>query len=280
MLPPPQRTTPRRKVLNAMSDVDLWSQLRALLSSPSNQTLMHDCIDLIKTQVNDITTTENSLDRSSEFERDLYTTCKDTPGISQVIHLETILGMLRSATPVLSTTSLVSSWFDLVLQPALREPQLSLSSRDCAKELILLAMTGSSTTDNTNVVSEFIHHIVDTYLDVFELSDNDIMKSTKLDEHTERVSIVWKENLEDILLRFGLLKPGVRPELEFWVISKVDRDLGVSGYHGQGLRVSEEKSTASPTIYGSICFSSDNIGSCYSGLPWSIIRTYSPFTPS
>jgi hypothetical protein len=116
--------------------------------------------------------------------------------------------VLHHLRPILSSTSIIATWFDLVLRPALREPKLPTASVNYAKELIICALENSQ---NSDKVREFRRRLLDLYLlDAFnEGSWDDVLEWAGLDQEQRDRVTHWKSNLDDLLIKFGLERPAV-----------------------------------------------------------------------
>jgi hypothetical protein len=151
-----------------------------------------------------------------QFEEELQAAFHDSVDYSNIRHGETFLTILRHLAPVIPSTSIIS-WFDLVLRPALREPRLATTPLNYAKDLIIQALKRyqdvySDIIENyTERVAGFRKRLFEFYLlDAFnEGSEDDVMEWTSLDEEERGRRSRWKENLEDILVRYGQDNPEV-----------------------------------------------------------------------
>jgi len=83
---------------------------------------------------------------------------------------EIFLSVLYHFRSVLSSASIIITWFDLVLRPALREPKLPTAAVNHAKDLIICALEG---TENSDRVPEFRRRLLDLYL--FDASGDDVL---------------------------------------------------------------------------------------------------------
>ena len=117
---------------------------------------------------------------------------------------EIFLSVLYHLRSVLSSASIIITWFDLVLRPALREPKLPTAAVNHAKDLIICALEG---TENSDKVPEFRRRLLDLYL--FDASGDDVLEWADLDQEQRDKRMHWKSNLEDLLVKFGLERPAV-----------------------------------------------------------------------
>jgi hypothetical protein len=120
---------------------------------------------------------------------------------------EAFLAVLFHLLPILRQKSVISTWFDLLLRPALREPKLSTAASSHAKLIVLSALDEES----SDIVANFRRRLFDLYLlDAFnEGSGADVIEWAQLTPEQRAQKSKWKANLEDILLRFGKSKPQV-----------------------------------------------------------------------
>lgn len=159
----------------------------------------------------------------SELEDELQVIYGDVLGHALFPHAEVFLAVLRQLQPVLPSRSVISTWFDLVLRPALREPILPLPAVNHAKELIIHALdpgSNFSDADEGSVeaekqkerVGDFRRRLMDLYLlDAFnESSGDDVLEWADLSQQQRDKKACWKANLEDVLVRVGLQRPHVR----------------------------------------------------------------------
>lgn len=133
---------------------------------------------------------------------------------SSLRQTEVFLAVLYHLRPILTATSIISTWFDLVLRPAIREPKLPTTAVNHAKELIISALENIH--GNQEKVCEFRRRLLDLYLlDAFnEGSGDDILEWADLDQHQKDQRAHWKSNLEDILVKYGLERPEVSCEVQ------------------------------------------------------------------
>ena len=116
------------------------------------------------------------------------------------------LTLLHALLPVLPT-SIITSWFDLALRPALRTPKLMRGTISKAKELVIHGMS----TVEEHKTQEFRKRIVDLYLlDVFsDSSGEDAVERATMDAEERDRQRCWKLHLEEILLQDGIMRPKV-----------------------------------------------------------------------
>ncbi|KAI0038874.1 hypothetical protein FA95DRAFT_1684484 [Auriscalpium vulgare] len=132
----------------------------------------------------------------------------DSCDLSEIAQTEVLLAVLRRLEPVISSTSLISTWFELILRPALREPKLSRRAVDDAVDLVIIALEKEDAA-YPEKQGDFRRRILDLYLlDAFnEGSGDDVLEWAELTPEQREKRNVWKANLEDILVRFGNDQP-------------------------------------------------------------------------
>lgn len=196
---------------------DVSRQLRLLLSSPDSHSL-DELIELVNAFVLGTSAAPDSEVLIARLEEDLQAVYNDAIDHAVISHLEIFLAVLYHLLPVLTPNSLISTWFDLTLRPALREPKLSVVAVDYAKQLIISACNVTSSSGDANFdacrdkkVCGFRRQLMDLYLlDAFnESSGDDILEWAELDEHQRHKKAYWKANLEDVLVRTGIERPHV-----------------------------------------------------------------------
>jgi len=152
----------------------------------------------------------------SQFEEELQTIHHQVVGHSSLFQMEVFLAVLYHLRVVLSPNSIITTWFDLVLRPALREAKLPTAASNHAKGLIISALSKENP-DLPEKVRDFRCRLLDFYLlDTYnDCSGEDVLEWAGLDRLQRGKSSRWKENLEDILLRFGMEQPQVSPRCLF-----------------------------------------------------------------
>ncbi|KAI6028623.1 hypothetical protein F5J12DRAFT_806523 [Pisolithus orientalis] len=140
-----------------------------------------------------------------QLEEELRTIHNDVMDHTSLAHIEVFLGVLHGLRSLLSSASIISTWFDVVLRPALRELKLPTTSANHAKELIVSAATHVDER-HPDKVSEFRRRLLELYLldTSVESSGDDILEWTELDQNLRDKKYQWKSNLEDTLVKFGL----------------------------------------------------------------------------
>ncbi|EGO20906.1 hypothetical protein SERLADRAFT_452048 [Serpula lacrymans var. lacrymans S7.9] len=142
------------------------------------------------------------------LEEDLQNIHNEAVDHTSLYHTEVFLALLYHLRPIISSTSIISTWFDLVLRPALREPRLPTIALNHATELIIHA---AEKVDERypEKVGEFRRRLLDLYLlDAYnEGSGEDILEWAELSQVQREKKSLWKSNLEDILVKFGLQQP-------------------------------------------------------------------------
>ncbi|KAH9048166.1 hypothetical protein EDB84DRAFT_1458760 [Lactarius hengduanensis] len=190
-----------------MSTTEVSRQLRLYLERSPQALSGPEVYALVDAFVSDCTASEEPEVSVQTLENDLQV-IRDTLDLSECADTETLLSVLRHLEPVLSSTSLISTWFDLVLRPALREPRLSHSAITQAKDLVVVALEKPDHV-HPEIQGEFRRRILDLYLlDAFnEGSAEDAIEWASLPRDQRDQWNIWKGNLEDILVVFGMDQP-------------------------------------------------------------------------
>jgi hypothetical protein len=189
---------------------DISRQLRLYLERSPQALSPQDVYTLLDNFVSDCNTSEEPEVSICNLESELQV-IRDTLDLSECAQTEDLLCVLRHLEPVLSSTSLISTWFDLALRTALREPRLSQKALTQAKDLVIIALEKP---DNRHpeIQGEFRRRILDLYLlDASNEADpEDVLEWADLPGEQRDQRRIWKENLEDILVVFGMDQPEVR----------------------------------------------------------------------
>ncbi|KAJ6546552.1 hypothetical protein DFH09DRAFT_1262958 [Mycena vulgaris] len=143
-----------------------------------------------------------------QLEEQLHQAHDDLVDHASLHHTQVFLAVLKHLRPILPSVSVISSWFDLVLRPALREPKLPVPALNHAKELVVSALRKDDDR-YADKVAEFRRRLLDLYLlDAFnEGSGDDVLEWAALDDLQREQKTKWKSNLEDILLKSGQERP-------------------------------------------------------------------------
>ncbi|THH07304.1 hypothetical protein EW145_g3485 [Phellinidium pouzarii] len=188
---------------------ELTKELRNVLIATSDDKTRHELFDLLDSYILDISSSDadDISQKQPDFDEELQVVFNEDVDYSNLQQSEIFLEVLLHARPILPPTSFITTWFDLLLRPALREPRLAPSAVEHAKQLVLdsLEITG----DGQGIVANFRRRLLDLFLlDVLnESSGKDILEWAQLDEGQKERNSWWKTNLEDILVRHGLLRP-------------------------------------------------------------------------
>lgn len=202
-----------------MAASDISRQLRLLLkNSPEAPALPNffQTLDEFVSQNQD--TPEQAEDLQTQLQGIYYDEMKDS-GLAQV---KIVLETLYHVRHILSPSSIIETWFDTILRPALREPKLAAEAVDHAKEVIVAALnpvhrlrdavSSDPDKDKKNErAREFRRRLMDLYLlDAYnESSGDDVLEWAELDDAQKEPKACWKANLEDVLVRIGLQRPQV-----------------------------------------------------------------------
>ena|ERR1700761_6070593 len=127
-------------------------------------------------------------------------------------HVVVFLATLNALDNLLPTSSLVSIWFELILLPALRNPNLPQSAVQHAQYLVLKVINHPSPVPQDKVV-EFQSRIMQLYLEEFynSNSNNDTVESgaATIDQQTRLMRACWRKNLESLAISFSASNPHV-----------------------------------------------------------------------
>lgn len=192
------------------SMTDISRQLRLYLERSPQALSSQDVYTLLDNFVSDCNASEKPEGSISNLENELQV-IRDTLDLSECAQTEDLLCVLRRLEPVLSSTSLISTWFDLALRTALREPRLSQKALTQAKHLVIIALEKPDDI-HPEIQGEFRRRILDLYLlDASNEADpEDVLEWADLPGEQRDQRRIWKENLEDILIVFGMDQPEVR----------------------------------------------------------------------
>lgn len=189
---------------------DISRQLRLYLERSPQALSPQDVYTLLVNFVSDCNASEKPEVSICNLENELQV-IRGTLDLSECAQTEDLLCVLHHLEPVLSSTSLISTWFDLALRTALREPRLSQKALTQAKDLVIIALEKP---DNRQpeIQGEFRRRILDLYLlDASNEADpEDVLEWADLPGEQRDQRRIWKENLEDILIAFGMDQPEVR----------------------------------------------------------------------
>ena len=190
------------------SATDIARQVRQILEESSDAPSLQQLVDTIDDSASEWATPSSPQAKSLLISlEDLYHHVLDHAVFHQVGVFLTVLHHLRIVIPV---ASIVSTWFDLVLRPALREPKLPTSTVRFAKELVITGLVAFDE-ENTSKTKDFRRRLLDLYLlDAHSESlGEDALEWAELDKVSRGKRECWKLNLEDVLVTFGMKCPKV-----------------------------------------------------------------------
>jgi len=195
-----------------MSITALSHQVRITLEEPPDDARLEQALQAVDEFVRECAPSKESEVQVLlvQLEEELQLIHSDTITHNSLQHTEVLLAVLYRLRPLLTSTSVISTWFDLVLRPALREPRLSTPAVNYAKELIVSAADRGDERYHEKV-GEFRRRLVDLYvLDARnEGSGDDLLEWAELDQEQREKRSLWKNNLEDVLVKSGLRRPQV-----------------------------------------------------------------------
>jgi uncharacterized coiled-coil DUF342 family protein len=191
-----------------MSITALSHQVRITLEESPDDTRLEQALQAVDEFARECAASKEPDVSLFRLEEELQSLHSDTITHNSLQHTEVLLAILYRLRPLLTSISLISTWFDLVLRPALREPRLSTPAVNHAKELIISAADRSDE-KYSEKVAEFRRRLLDLYvLDVYnEGSGDDLLEWAELDQEQREKRSLWKFNLEDILVKSGLRRP-------------------------------------------------------------------------
>jgi hypothetical protein len=183
-------------------------QVRSLLAEPADAPPLSEALSTVDSFVLECSSSAEQDTLLHNLDDELQAIHHDLVDHSSFGPTEIFLAVLHHLRPILSSTSIISTWFDLVLRPALREPRLPTAAVNHAKELIICALEGSQ---NPDKVREFRRQLLDLYLlDAFNEGSRDgVLEWADLDQEQRDRRTHWKLNLDDLLVKFGLERPAV-----------------------------------------------------------------------
>lgn len=186
----------------------LQNQLHRLLSNHAVERDIREFFDQLDAKVSDISSADNASSQLHDLEEDLQIVYSDVDH-SRLQQVEIFVDVLYHTRHILPTSSIIGTWFDLLLRRALREPRLASPAVKHARELVLQALENPENSEDK--VLSFRRRLVDLFLlDVLnENSGKDILEWAELDEDKRQKNTWWKSNLEEILVHHGLQKPAV-----------------------------------------------------------------------
>jgi hypothetical protein len=125
---------------------------------------------------------------------------------------ELLLQILDRLSPALSSSSIISEWFDTCLRPALRESTLPHEAVRHAKNIVIAALHNPAE-QYSKLVTDFRRRLLDLYLRdaLDEGSETDILEWSEMDQGERAAKTAWKVNLEDILIIHSTEHPSVSP---------------------------------------------------------------------
>lgn len=205
-----------------MAASDISRQLRLLLTSSSEAPPLTSFLDGVDSLVAECASSQDSDAILAQLEEDLQAVYHDVIDHSVFPQIKIFLSVLYHLRPILPPLSIISTWFDLVLRRALREPKLSAEAVNYAKELIVSALSPVKQVRDAlsgepekekrkEKVKEFRRRLMDLYLlDAYnESSGEDVLEWAEADDAEKEMKACWKANLEDVLVRVGLQRPQV-----------------------------------------------------------------------
>ncbi|TDL27395.1 hypothetical protein BD410DRAFT_762281 [Rickenella mellea] len=203
-----------------MPETEISKQLRAILADAFDAPPLKEFLDLLDTEVAKVSSPDRLEYSLGPLEEDLINVYDEAVDHASLSQLEVFLEVLYHLKANLSSLSLISTWFDLLLRPGLREPRLAPSATSQAKELILIALENIG--EHPEKVGEFRRRVMDLYLldALNEGSGDDVLEWADLDEHEREKRVWWKNNLEHTLAIHALTANSIdESEKEFLTVA-------------------------------------------------------------
>ena len=203
-----------QRLSDAMSDAELAKQLQGHLEEQKNDQDLFTFFQRLDVRVEELARLSDQDQRKRSFKDILKNVYQKDVDPSNLRHVSIYLELMYHCRKLFSAEAFISNWFDLILRPALREPKLATVHVEHAKELILSSLEPNE--EITEKLLGFRRHLVDLFLfDAYnESSGKDILVWADMDETQREKGMCWKQNLQDILLRFGIEETKVR--ISFW----------------------------------------------------------------
>lgn len=191
-----------------MSITALSHQVRIILEEAPDDARLEQVLQAVDDFVRECAASKEPDVLLFQLEEELQSFHSDTITHNSLQYTEVLLAILFRLRPLLTSISLISTWFDLVLRPALREPRLSTPAANHAKELIISAAVKTDE-KYPEKVANFRRRLLDLYvLDAYnEGSGDDLLEWAELDQEQREKRSLWKFNLEDVLVKSGLRQP-------------------------------------------------------------------------
>lgn len=199
-----------------MSLTELTKQLRQLLASPADDAEVATFIGLLDEEILSISALDDEGQKHRDFEEELQLIYGEHVDFYSLQPVEIFLDVLVHARSILPSTIFISTWFDLLLRPALREPRLASSAVEHAKQLVIESLENDG--EGHEIVMNFRRRLVDLFLldALNESSEKDILEWAQLDLEQRNKNLWWKNNLEEVLVRYGLVQPEVS-SIDWWL---------------------------------------------------------------
>ncbi|KAG8686894.1 hypothetical protein FRC08_012275 [Ceratobasidium sp. 394] len=183
-----------------MSVKDILVHIRASFLAPPPP-LLSDLLPLIDVYISD-TAHSNDDARATELDNGLLDIYGDAVNHSDVSHIGAFVGVLYALRMVLSSAAIIS-WFDSLLRRALREPKLASGAIAQAKELVLMPLY-----DDGEAKAELLRRrLVQLYVLEAPLESHNTVEQMEQEADERARMVVWKNNLEDLLVSDGLTRP-------------------------------------------------------------------------
>lgn len=182
----------------------LGDKLRTALESPRPTDFIPDIADFIHTHVAELSSFSSEAS-ALDFDGVLQKTLHEDVDQQSMQHIHLVLATLDALNQIISTQSIISTWFDLLLRPSLKNRPLPANAQAHVRNIVLRAM-GESSVSNQESVFGFRNRIMELYLlDTRNISSGDeLVEKMKLKESERLQAAHYKSNLETILEDFSI----------------------------------------------------------------------------
>jgi hypothetical protein len=196
--------------MSSSAVAELARQVKAVLECHSDASSVSELLLTVDDFVLHCTASQEPGHLVLELEKVLQDVHREAFDHSSVRQTEVFLEILNHLEPIIPPISIISSWFELALRPALREPLIQGRIAGHAKDLVLSALRNQDERSSDRA-KEFRRRLFDLYL-LDAPNDNsgqDVLDQAELDDRQKSKDACWKRNLEEILLKFASEQPQV-----------------------------------------------------------------------
>jgi hypothetical protein len=197
-----------------MSSLELAQHIRGIVKDGSDVQLLVEVLEQVQTFVLNASSSDDPGRSITELQEQLQLIHKELVDTPQ--QTEVFLAVLNYLRPIITPSSIVTNWWDLVLRPALRDPKLSGKGVEYAQDLIISAFEDVSGA-YLEEADRFRRQLMELFLldALNEGSGEDILEFSAMDDEAKQKVSCWKARLENIIVRCGTSKPEVSPSTSF-----------------------------------------------------------------